>query len=62
MMIPRSVHFAADGITSFFSRLSNIPLGFPGGSVIKNPTANAGDTSSMPGLGRSYGELIGNLL
>ena len=61
-MIPRSVHFAADGVISFFLWLSNIPLDVPGGSVTKNPTANAGDTSSMPGLGRSYGERIGNLL
>ena len=26
--------------------------GFPGGSVIKNPPANAGDTGLIPGLGR----------
>ena len=30
--------------------------GFPGGSVIKNPPANAGDTGSVPGLGRSQEE------
>ena len=36
--------------------------GFPGGSVVKNPPANAGDVSSVPGL-RSYpGEGNGNLL
>ena len=28
-------------------------LGFPGGSVVKNPFANAGDMSSTPGPGRS---------
>ena len=28
--------------------------GFPGGAVVKNPPANAGDTGSSPGLGRSY--------
>ena len=28
--------------------------GFPGGAVIKNPPANAGDTGSSPGLGRSH--------
>ena len=28
-------------------------LGFPGGSVIKNPPANAGDSGSVPGLGGS---------
>ena len=27
---------------------------FPGGSVVKNPPANAGDTDSRPGLGRSH--------
>ena len=30
------------------------PLGFPGGSVVKNPPANAGDTGSTPGPVRSY--------
>ena len=25
---------------------------FPGGAVVKNPPANAGDTGSMPGPGR----------
>ena len=29
---------------------------FPGGSVVKNPPANAGDVGSIPGLGRSPGE------
>ena len=33
-----------------------------GGSVIKNPPANAGDTGSVPGSGRSPGEGNGNLL
>ena len=28
-------------------------MSFPGGSVMKNPPANAGDTGSIPGLGRS---------
>ena len=28
--------------------------GFPGGAVIKNPPANAGDTGSSPGPGRSH--------
>ena len=27
---------------------------FPGGAVVKNPPANAGDTDLSPGLGRSY--------
>ena len=27
---------------------------FPGGTVVKNPPANAGDTGSIPGHGRSH--------
>ena len=30
------------------------PLGFPGGAVVENLPANAGDTGSSPGLGRSH--------
>ena len=30
--------------------------GFPGGSVVKNPPANAEDTGTIPGWGRSPGE------
>ena len=40
-------------------------MGFPGGSVVKNPPANAGDagdTGSIPGSGRSPGEGNGNPL
>ena len=29
-------------------------LGFPGGAVVKNPPASAGDTGSIPGPGRSH--------
>ena len=28
--------------------------GFTGGTVVKNPPANAGDTGSSPGPGRSH--------
>ena len=28
--------------------------GFPGGSVVKNPPANAGDTGLVPGPGRYH--------
>ena len=28
--------------------------GFPGGAVVKNPPANAGDTGSSPAPGRSH--------
>ena len=27
---------------------------FPGGTVVKNPPTNAGDTGSVPGPGRSH--------
>ena len=37
-------------------------LGFPGGSVVRNPPASAGAMGSIPGLGRSPGEGNGNLL
>ena len=35
-------------------------LGFPGGAVVKNPPANAGDMDLIPGLGRFPGEGNGN--
>ena len=36
--------------------------GFPGGSAVENPPANAGDAGSIPGSGRSPGEGNGNTL
>ena len=39
-----------------------ISWGFPGGAVVKNPPANAGDAVSIPGLGRSLREGNGNPL
>ena len=38
------------------TRLNKKPkyLGFPGGAVVENLPANAGDTGSSPGLGRSH--------
>ena len=42
----------------FLIRLSS--LGFPGDSVVKNPSANARDAGSIPGLRRSPGEGNGN--
>ena len=35
-------------------------MGFPGGSVVKNPPANVGDMGLIPGLGRSPGGGNGN--
>ena len=37
-------------------------MGFPGGAVVKNPSANAGDSGLIPGLGRSPGVGNGNPL
>ena len=37
-------------------------MGFPGGSDSKESACNAGDSSSIPGLGRSPGEGNGNPL
>ena len=37
-------------------------MGLPGGSVVKNPPANAGDTGLIPGSERSPGEGNGNPL
>ena len=37
-------------------------MGFPGGSVVKNPSANAGDLVLIPELRRSSGEGNGNPL
>ena len=36
-------------------------MGFPSGAVVKNPSANAGDASLIPGLGRFLGGGNGNL-
>ena len=35
---------------------------FPGGSVVKNPSVNAGDSGLIPGSGRHLGEGNGNPL
>ena len=45
------------GVTKSRAQLSNFHLrGFPGSSVGKESTCNAGDPSSIPGSGRSPGE------
>ena len=45
-----------DAMTKYHS------LGFPGGSVVKNPPANAGDAGSIRRVERSPGEGSGNPL
>ena len=39
---------------SVIVRLKGEKVNFPGGTVIKNPPADAGDTGLSPGLGRSH--------
>ena len=41
---------------------TNPSRGFPGGSVVKNPPANARDVGSIPGPRRAPGEGKGNPL
>ena len=36
------------------TQLKKQPRDFPGGPVVRNPSANAGDTGSIPGPGRSH--------
>ena len=36
------------------SSIKHQAMGFPGGTVVENLPANAGDTGSSPGLGRSH--------
>ena len=43
-------------ILAFTTKEKVFPWGFPGGSVIKNPAANAKDTGLIPGWGRPPGE------
>ena len=43
-----------------FLRIAPLCMGFPGGSVVKNPPANAGEVGLIPGMGRSSGVGNGN--
>ena len=66
MCIPEThwgVHLAATPLRprAFYWELTR-KLGFLGGSVVKNLPANAGDSGSIPGLGRSPGKGNGNPL
>ena len=50
------------GVTKNQTQLSDFHFTFPGGTVVKNSPINAGDSGSVPGLGRSHGEGNGNPL
>ena len=47
-LIPNEIHSKP-----LFLKKTTTRLGFPGGSVVKNLPANAGDAGSIPGSGRS---------
>jgi len=60
-----SVPQGCKGLIYSLFNLHKSPLGFPGGSVGKEPACNAGDikdVGSIPGSGRSPGGGHGNLL
>ena len=48
-----SIHYGTVKVPFQIIYLSNA-RGFPGGAVVENLPANAGDTGSSPGLGRSH--------
>ena len=49
-------------VPSIFYEYILFHSGFLGGSVVKNPPGNVGDTGSIPGSGNSPGEGNGSLL
>ena len=63
---PKMLHLGKWALFQHLPRASGFsPIkdrGFPGGSVVKNLPASAGDTGSIPGLGRSPGGENGNPL
>ena len=52
-MIPKSKQFLKKYQRGHVEKKQE-PRGFPGGAVVKNLPANAEDTGSSPGLGRSH--------
>ena len=52
MKLPYDPAIALPGIRS--REIKTYVQDFPGGAVVKNPPANAGDMGSSPGLGRSH--------
>ena len=58
-MIIFAIHVSDKGLVTRiyteFLQINKKMIGdFPGGAVVKNPPANAGDTGSIPGPGRSH--------
>ena len=50
ILIADKIDFKID----YYKRQRRTLQGFPGGAVVENLPANAGDTGSSPGLGRSH--------
>ena len=53
------MNFSIDGEKAFDKiqhpfMIKTLQKGFPGGAVVESLPANAGDTGSSPGLGRSH--------
>ena len=53
-MVLEVVPMKEDLLTKQSSRIKTNCRDFPGGAVVKNPPAKAGDTGSIPGPGRSH--------
>ena len=58
MLAPNSIYTILVPVSTLFQFSYSMfhPGGIPGGSVVKNPSANAGDTGLIPGSGRYPGE------
>ena len=56
------LHELVQGLSTITSALGCSTLGCPGGSVVKDPPANAGNPGEIPGSGRSPGGGNGNPL
>ena len=48
------MHLFPGGLRVGLGKVKTGGRGFPGGSVVKNPPANAGDPGSIPGPGRAH--------
>ena len=53
ILLPKSDKAHRKTMTKYKHKYKHL-LDFPGGAVVKNPPANAGDTGSSPGPGRSH--------
>ena len=62
MYLSRNTHKTRLSLINWKKCDQRFTKGFPGDSVVKNPSPSAGDAGSIPGAGRSPGEGNGNLL